>query len=657
MKRIFSVFLALFLVLAVSVAGADAIKVNGLSETKLYELYSQVQSQIMLNKLQNAEEYKTVNNYEDFERNPGSHKNEKIYFEGKIIQVIEGSASTVYRIAMDGKGSKVFLINYVRPENMGRLLDDDEVCVYAVFTDLETYSSTTNVSVTVPSCDADLIIRPIDNKKVASAEEQELEQALSDIRTQLQKVVKSDKGYNKLTKNNYEDYARNEKLHENEKITLTGKVLQTIEGTVNDSIRLAVDSDNNKVIYLLVPVGSSSIRILEDDTLTVKGTYAGLYTYSSTRGGEITIPSCKTDEVSVKGYKAPAKFQKDKEGNYKLTSNVFEDYSRRPSEHQDENIVFSGKVLQVIEGSPSSSYRIAVDSKSDYVIYVSIKNEDRTTRALEDDKVTVTGTFTGLMTYESTMGVPITIPQCKAKSIVIPGKTTTTAKKDATGSIKVTKKNYESFARDENTYKDQQLTFTAKVIQVVDDDEQTIYRLAVDKDYDAVFLGIVDNKALTARILEDDVVKITGTSTGLYTYSSTMGGKITIPSCNITEYSINGYKKQDLGKPDKDGYLKITKKNYSELARNSNDYKGKNLTFKGKVVQVVERSGSNIYRVAVDSDYDCMFYIEYDLSSGASRILEDDKVTFKGEYYGIYTYSSTFGAVSVPALIATDFSK
>ncbi len=657
MKRIFSVFLALFLILAVSMAGADSVKVNGLSETKLYELYSQVQSQILLNKLQSAEEYKTVEDYEDFERNPGSHKKEKIYFEGTIVQVIEGSASTVYRIAMDGKSSKVFLINYVRPENTGRLLDDDEVCVYAVFTDLETYSSTTNVSVTVPSCDADLIIRPIDNKQVQSADEQELDQALSDIRTQLQKVVKSDKGYNKLTKNNYEDYARNEKLHENEKITVTGKVLQTVEGTVTDSIRLAVDSDNKKVIYLLVPVGSSSIRVLEDDTLTVNGTYAGLYTYSSSRGGEITIPSCKTDEVTVKGYKAPTAFQKDKEGNYKLTTSVFEDYSRRPSEHQNENIVFSGKVLQVIEGSSTSSYRIAVDSKSDYVIYVSIKNEDRTTRALEDDKVTVTGTFTGLTTYKSTMGVPITIPQCTAKSIVIPGKTTTTAKKDASGSIKVTKKNYESFARDENTYKDQQLTFTAKVIQVVDGDETTVYRLAVDKDYDAVFLGIIDNGALNARILEDDIVKITGTSTGLYTYSSSMGGKITIPSCNITEYSINGYKKQDLGKPDKDGYLKITKKNYSELARNSNDYKGKNITFKGKVVQVVERSGSNIYRLAVDSDYDCMFYIEYDLPSGSSRILEKDKVTFKGEYYGIYTYSSTFGAVSVPALLATDFSK
>ncbi len=657
MKRLCSVLFALVLILAVSVAGAASIKVTGLPEAKLYELYSQVQSQILLNRLQNANDYKKVSNYEDFERNPGSHIKEKIYFEGTVLQVMEGSEKAFYRVAMNGKSSQVFLTYYARPEEAGRILVDDKVCVYAEFTELETYTSTSNVSVSAPACQAELMIRPIANKNLASADAGELTQALSDIRTQLAKVVKAENGYNKLTKNNYGDYARNEKLHENEKITATGKVLQVLDGSETDSVRLAVDSDSDRVLYLKVPKNSISIRILEDDTITVKGSYAGLYTYSSTRGGEITIPSCSTEEVTVKGYRAPTQFQQDKEGNYKLTAKVFEDYSRRPSAHEKENIVFSGKVLQVIEGDSTSSYRIAVDSKNDYVIYVSISKDDRSVRVLEDDKVTVTGTFTGLMTYESTRGVPITIPQCTAKSITIPGKTTAAAKADASGVLKVTKKNYEALARDEGSYKDQQMSFTAKVIQVVEDEEQTVYRLAVDKSYDAIILGVIDNKTLATRILEDDIVKITGTSTGLYSYNSSMGGKITIPSCNITEYSINGYKKQDLGKPDQNGYIKITKKNYNELARNSNDYKGKKITFRGKVVQVVENSGANVYRVAVDSNYNCMFYIEYDLPSGSSRILENDKVTFTGEYYGIYTYSSLFGAVSVPALTATGFSK
>lgn len=65
-----------------------------------------------------------------------------------------------------------------------------------------------------------------------------------------------------------------------------------------------------------------------------------------------------------------------------------------------------------------------------------------------------------------------------------------------------------------------------------------------------------------------------------------------------------------------------------------------------------------MYRVTVDSDSNCVFYVEYTLPAGSSRILEKDVVTLSGEYYGLYTYSTTMGAaVTVPALIATDIHK
>ena len=121
---------------------------------------------------------------------------------------------------------------------------------------------------------------------------------------------------------------------------------------------------------------------------------------------------------------------------------------------------------------------------------------------------------------------------------------------------------------------------------------------------------------------------------------------------------MQGYIKKDIGKPNADGYYKITKENYSELARNSNTYSSKNITFKAKVIQVVERSnGNNVYRVTVDSDSNCIFYVEYKLPNGASRILEKDIITLKGEYYGIYTYESLLGSVSVPAVVATEMKK
>ena len=659
MKRFITTLLFIVLIMMLGTALADPISVKGLNETKLYDLYSEVQAQLQLNQLQNKSSYKPVSNYDDIERNPSKHTDELLYFEGTVIQVLEGSYVNTYRIASGKKQDQVFMITYTLPEDAERILEDDKVCVYAQFKELYTYSSTTNLQVTVPMCDAALIIHPITNNKVASASTDELNTALTTIRDQLSKTVKKDHDYTKLTKTNYPYYSKNVKLHENEKVTFTGKVLQAIDNDLITTIRVAVDSDSDKVIYLIYANSISSIRVLEDDTIIVKGTYSGLYTYSSTLGGEITIPSCVAETVDVKGYNAPKKFAKDKDGNFKLTKQTYQDYSRRPNAHTDEPITFTAKVLQVIEGTNESQYRMSVDKDLDSVIFVTLPDDNKTMRVLEDDTVTVTAVFDGLLTYKSTLGAPITIPQCTASSVIIPGKKATIASKDASGNYKVTKENYESFARDEDTYKGKPLTFTATVIQVSEDDSTTIYRLAVDKSYDAVFLAIISNDDLNIRILEDDTVSVQAVSTGLFSYNSTLGGKITIPSCLITEYNVKNYNKVELGSPDKDGNYKITKKNYEEIARNPDPYRFKGMTFKGKVVQVIEGSGGeNSYRIAVDSDSNCMFYIEYTLPSGSPRFLEKDTVTVTGMYFGIFSYTTTLGStVSVPAMIASDMHR
>ena len=640
-------------------SNSPLFQVKDLSEKELYSLYSQTQSQIRLLNFNTKDLYNTTVNYDELERNPSYYKLNRYCFTGEIIQVIEGSSSVSYRIAKDKDQNQVFLVTYERPENAERFLNGDIVTAYVKFLGLETYKSTTNLSVTVPSCQASLIIRKVTKKKIADASVEQLEILSKEILAQLDKTVKKDKDYYKVTKTNYENYARYENLHTGEKITATGKVKQAIEGYGVYEVRLAVDSDSEKIIYLTINKEKSKLRLLEDDTITIKGTYTGLLTYSSILGGDITVPSCTVETVNLKGYTVPKDFPKDTKGNVKLTKELFEDYSRRPDAHSDEKIAFSAKVLQVIEDRQETAYRMAVDSDSSYVIYVVIPNSSLTTRVLENDKVKVTAVFNGLITYQSTLGAQITIPQCEATSISIPGKTNTVAQKDAGGKIKVTKSNYESFARNEATYKDKTITFTAKVIQAVDGGDISIFRLAVDSSYDAVFYATLENENKSIRILEDDKITVEAVSTGLYSYKSTLGGKITIPSCSITKYTIKGYTQKSVGKPDKNGYYKVTKDNYEEYARNPDKYEGNDITFKAKVLQVVERSyGPNIYRVSVDSDSSSVFYVEFTPAKGASRILEKDIVTIKGEFYGIYTYTTTLGSsVSIPAILATEMKK
>lgn len=92
---------------------------------------------------------------------------------------------------------------------------------------------------------------------------------------------------------------------------------------------------------------------------------------------------------------------------------------------------------------------------------------------------------------------------------------------------------YDQLARTPDDYKGELVKFTGKVIQVLEGDEEIDIRLAVDKNYDTVLFCAYDPQIVSSRILENDIITIYGVSGGLYSYQSTFGGKITIPSVLI----------------------------------------------------------------------------------------------------------------------------
>lgn len=93
---------------------------------------------------------------------------------------------------------------------------------------------------------------------------------------------------------------------------------------------------------------------------------------------------------------------------------------------------------------------------------------------------------------------------------------------------------------------------------------------------------------------------------------------------------------------------------YEQLARTPDDYKGKNITLTGKVIQVVEGDDETDLRVAVDGNYDNVVMVGYDPDiMNGSRILENDKITFYAESLGTTTYKSTMGGkITVPLALA-----
>lgn len=89
---------------------------------------------------------------------------------------------------------------------------------------------------------------------------------------------------------------------------------------------------------------------------------------------------------------------------------------------------------------------------------------------------------------------------------------------------------YKQLARTPDDYEGEKIKFNGKVIQVMEGDGVVQIRLAVGGDYDNIMLCEYLSSTVDSRVLEDDYITVYGSSTGLITYTSTMGGEITIPS-------------------------------------------------------------------------------------------------------------------------------
>lgn len=92
---------------------------------------------------------------------------------------------------------------------------------------------------------------------------------------------------------------------------------------------------------------------------------------------------------------------------------------------------------------------------------------------------------------------------------------------------------YDQLARTPDDFEGQKVKFYGKVIQVMEGDGDIQIRFAVDDNYDTILYGEYSSSIVPSRILEDDYITIYGTSVGTVSYTSTMGGKITIPGVYI----------------------------------------------------------------------------------------------------------------------------
>lgn len=97
---------------------------------------------------------------------------------------------------------------------------------------------------------------------------------------------------------------------------------------------------------------------------------------------------------------------------------------------------------------------------------------------------------------------------------------------------------YEDLARNPDKNKGKPVKFQGEIIQVVEGDLFNKYRFVVGDDYDQIILLEIPNFKLEERILEGDLLTITGVSQGNITYETVLGASVTVPSVLITEFTF-----------------------------------------------------------------------------------------------------------------------
>ena len=94
---------------------------------------------------------------------------------------------------------------------------------------------------------------------------------------------------------------------------------------------------------------------------------------------------------------------------------------------------------------------------------------------------------------------------------------------------------FDNLARNPDDYVFEAVAFNGEVVQVIDGAKEIQCRLAIDGDYDKMVLISYKPDIIDSRVLEGDYVTIYGTSLGIATYESTIGGQISIPQIVVQE--------------------------------------------------------------------------------------------------------------------------
>lgn len=111
------------------------------------------------------------------------------------------------------------------------------------------------------------------------------------------RLAEEAKGYE--TGITYEDLSRSPDDYIGQKVKFTGTVVQIMESSYQNIMRLATSDYYEDIIYGTYDPDILDVRLLEDDNITIYGTAQGIETYEAVLGNTISLPKVSVDRIEL----------------------------------------------------------------------------------------------------------------------------------------------------------------------------------------------------------------------------------------------------------------------------------------------------------------------------------------------------------------------
>lgn len=308
----------------------------------------------------------------------------------------------------------------------------------------------------------------------------------------------------------------------------------------NDEKKIASDKPkkhNGKIIlgclilFIIIVIGLTTTNQLETITAIYNGsTEEGIVLNDDS---DFTVTAHYSDDTSekVNGWK----IKNEETLKPEETSTVTIEYDGKSVDVDVTCSTLKNKITELVATYNGSTEEGNTVDKSN--VTVTANFEDGTSKTIDDYTITASTGNEGRTALEAgkTNNYTITYKNATANLSV-------TCTTDPIAKLKAECQSipYDELARNGDSYLGQMITFRGQILQVMEGNGYTQFRIGVTQDRwgywsDDVVLVEYYYEDGAPRFLEDDIVTFYGMCAGLTSYESVMGATITIPSC-IAEY-------------------------------------------------------------------------------------------------------------------------